>query len=63
MYIFVINDEIRDIERRDIDLSKYYHSGVLQYFIEVPDGTDVTIGDYYVNGGIVKKEDINGNIS
>lgn len=59
MYIFVIGNEIRDIENRHINLEEYYHKNILDYFKEIPDGTEVEIGDFYVDGKIIKPGDMN----
>ena len=54
MYLFVQNNQILDIERRDITLSEYYHADIVPSFIEVPNETEVEIGWQYINGEIIK---------
>lgn len=52
MKALVINNEVRDIEKRDIDVFDYYHKDIAKLFVECPDDTE--IGDIYENGVFVK---------
>lgn len=54
MKALVVEGFVLDIERRDIDVYKYYHKDVAKMFIPCPD--DVEIGDTYENGTFVKAE-------
>ena len=50
MYVFVQNNQVLDIERRDINLAEYYHVDMVEYFIQVAGDADVQIGDIYMDG-------------
>lgn len=54
MKALVRNGVVIDIEKRDIDVYKYYHKDVAQNFIDCPD--DITIGDSYIDGEFVKSQ-------
>lgn len=54
MKALVIDGSVRDIEKRDIDVFKYYHAEVAQLFIECDE--TVSIGDRYVDGKFVKDD-------
>lgn len=55
MKALIIDNEVRDIEKRDIDVYDYYHKDIAKLFIECPD--DVEIGDKYVDGKFIKREE------
>lgn len=52
MKALVINNQVIDIEKRDIDVYEYYHKDIAELFIECTD--DVAIGDMYIDGEFVK---------
>lgn len=52
MKALVINNMVVDIEKRDIDVYKYYHEDIAKLFVDCPD--DVSIGDEYIDGVFVK---------
>lgn len=54
MKALIIDNEVRDIEERDIDVFAYYHEDVAKLFIDCTG--DVEIGDMYINGEFVKRE-------
>ena len=53
MKALIIDEEVRDIEKRDIDVFEYYHHDIAQLFVDCTD--DVSIGDRYIDGVFVKK--------
>lgn len=55
MKALVIDETVRDIEKRDIDVFEYYHKDIAKLFIDCPD--DVNIGDKYIDGVFVKQEE------
>lgn len=52
MKALVIKNRVKDIEKRDIDVYKYYHKDIADLFIDCPDDTE--IGDFYENGVFTK---------
>lgn len=52
MKALVINNEVRDVEKRDIDVFEYYHKDVAELFVDCPDDTE--IGDAYLDGEFIK---------
>ena len=52
MKALVINNEVRDIEKRDIDVFAYYHQDIAKLFVDCPDDTE--IGDKYIDGEFIK---------
>lgn len=54
MKALVIDNEVRDIEKRDIDVFEYYHEDIAKMFVECSE--DVAIGDKYIDGQFVKKD-------
>ena len=54
MKALVINNSVRDIEKRDIDVFEYYHKDIAKLFIDCPD--DTRIGDTYKDGEFIKTE-------
>jgi hypothetical protein len=56
MKALIFNNEVKDIEKRDIDVYEYYHKDIAKLFIECPD--DVAIGDMYIDGEFVKQEQL-----
>lgn len=56
MKALIIDNEVKDIEKRDIDVYEYYHKDIAKLFIECPD--DVVIGDMYIDGEFVKREQL-----
>ena len=54
MKALVIDNIVRDIEKRDIDVFKYYHKDIAKLFIPCPD--DVEIGYQYIDGKFEKIE-------
>lgn len=52
MKALVTNNQVRDIEKRDIDVYKYYHKDIADMFIDCPE--DAEIGDKYENGEFIK---------
>ena len=59
MKALVIDNEVRDIEKRDINVYDYYHEDVAKLFIECPE--EVAIGDFYIDGEFIKPEDLEVN--
>ena len=56
MKALIIDNGVRDIEKRDIEVYDYYHKDIAKLFVECPD--DVEIGDKYVDGEFVKREEL-----
>ena len=54
MKALVMKKTVIDIEKRDIDVYKYYHKDIAYKFVDCPD--DVEIGDTYENGTFTKAE-------
>lgn len=54
MKALIIDNSVRDIEKRDIDVYDYYHKDIAKLFVDCPD--DVNIGDSYINGTFVKPD-------
>ena len=52
MKALVIDNEVRDIEKRDIDVYKYYHKDIADLFVDCPE--NVEIGDIYKSGTFEK---------
>ena len=52
MKALVMKNRVLDVEKRDIDVFKYYHPDIAKFFIDCPDDTE--IGDTY-NDGEFKK--------
>lgn len=52
MKALIIDNKVRDIEKRDIDVYEYYHKDIAQLFVDCPD--DVGLGDLYIDGKFVK---------
>jgi len=48
MYALIMNNQVVDIEKREINLSEYYHIDLIPHFIECDD--TVEIGDTYTDG-------------
>ena len=55
MKALVIDNEVRDIEKRDINVFEYYHEDVAKLFVDCPD--DVELGDRYENGVFIKPDE------
>ena len=55
MKALIINNEVRDIEKRDIDVYNYYHEDVAKLFVDCPDDTE--LGDFYINGEFKKPDE------
>ena len=51
MKALVINNNVVDIEKRDIDVFEYYHEDIAKLFIDCPDDTEIGYG--YVDGEFV----------
>ena len=51
MKALIIDNEVRDIEKRDIDVNEYYHKDIAKLFIDCPD--DVEIGYLYKDGQFI----------
>lgn len=51
-YAFVRDKMVEFVEdgRDGLTLPQKYHSGILHYFVEVPEGQEVRMGDYYIDG-------------
>lgn len=63
MKALIIDNTVRDIEKRDIDVYEYYHKDIAKLFVDCPD--DVELGDMYIDGEFVKPdvpEDVTDNI-
>lgn len=60
MKALVINDEVRDVEKRDIDVYKYYHEDIAKLFVDCPE--DTKKGDKYIDGVFVKKNSMEGDV-
>ena len=56
MKALIIDNEVRDIEKRDIDVYEYYHEDIAKLFIDCPD--DTTIGDTYKDGEFIKRKNL-----
>ena len=54
MKALVIDNEVRGIEERDINLLEYYHEDIAKLFIDCP--TNISVGDYYIDGKFVKPD-------
>ena len=54
MKALIIDNEVRDVEKRDIDVFKYYHKDIAKLFIDCPDDTER--GDMYIDGEFVKPD-------
>lgn len=52
MKALIRNNIVIDIEKRDIDVYKYYHKDVAKMFVDCPD--DTSIGDTYTDGVFAK---------
>lgn len=55
MKALIRNNQVIDVEKRDIDVYQYYHKDVADMFVDCPD--DVSIGDKYENGVFVKESE------
>lgn len=55
MKALVRNNIVIDIEKRDIDVYKYYHEDVAKMFVDCIE--DVSIGDMYVDGIFMKPKE------
>lgn len=42
--------EFVEDERDGLTLPQKYHSGILHYFVEIPEGQEVRMGDYFIDG-------------
>ena len=51
MKALIIDNEVRDIEKRDIDVNEYYHKDIAKLFIDCPD--DVKVGYLYKDGQFI----------
>lgn len=51
MKALIIDNDVRDIERRDIDVYEYYHKDIAKLFVDCPDDTE--IGYHYINGEFI----------
>lgn len=56
MKALIIDNEVRDIEKRDINVFEYYHEDVAKLFVDCPE--DVSIGDKYENGMFIKRNEV-----
>lgn len=54
MKALIIDNEVRDIEKRDINVFEYYHEDIAKLFVDCTE--DVSIGDRYENGVFIKRE-------
>ena len=54
MKALIIDNEVRDIEKRDINVFEYYHEDVAKLFVDCAE--DVEIGDKYENGTFLKRD-------
>ena len=54
MKALIIDNDVVDIEKRDINVFEYYHEDVAKLFVDCPE--DVGIGDHYENGVFIKRE-------
>lgn len=54
MKALIIDNEVRDIEKRDVDVFEYYHKDIAKLFVDCTE--DVSIGDRYENGVFIKRE-------
>lgn len=52
MKALVIDNEVRDIEQRDINVYDYYHEDIAKLFVDCSE--EVVIGDLYIDGEFVK---------
>ena len=55
MKALIIDNEVRDIEKREIDVYKYYHKDIADKFVNCQE--DVNIGDEYIDGVFRKREE------
>ena len=51
MKALVMNKQVIDIEKRDIDVFEYYHEDIAKLFIDCPEDTEIGYG--YVDGKFV----------
>lgn len=51
MKALVIDNEVRDVEKRDIDVYEYYHKDVAKLFVDCPE--DVEVGYLYKDGQFI----------
>ena len=56
MKALIIDNEVRDIEKRDINVFEYYHEDVAKLFVDCAD--NVNIGDRYENGVFIKRSGV-----
>lgn len=55
MKALIIDNEVRDIEKRDINVFEYYHEDIAKLFVDCTE--DVSIGDIYKDGVFTKRGD------
>ena len=55
MKALIMNNTVLDIEKRDIDVYKYYHKDIAKLFVDCPDDTE--LGDIYENGEFKKPDE------
>ena len=55
MKALIIDNEVRDVETRDIDVFQYYHEDIAKLFVDCPE--DVRIGDGYKDGVFHRDEE------
>jgi hypothetical protein len=56
MKALIIDNEVRDIEKRDINVFEYYHEDVAKLFVDCTE--DVSIGDIYKDGAFIKRDEV-----
>lgn len=56
MKALIRNNQVIDIEKRDIDVYQYYHKNVADMFVDCTD--DVSIGDIYEKGVFTKRAEM-----
>lgn len=56
MKALVIDNEVRDIEKRDINVHEYYHKDVADLFVDCPN--DVEIGYIYNDGQFINPKEL-----
>ena len=56
MKALIIDNEVRDIETRDIDVFQYYHEDIAKLFVDCSE--DVRVGDTYKDGIFHRDEEV-----
>ena len=60
MKALVIDNQVMDVEKRDINVYEYYHEDIAKLFVDCPE--DTKKGDRYIDGVFVKKNSVEGDV-